>query len=104
MRYFARILVLTFSLITLTFGVALAEIPYTDMFNAEYRTSGGYNYNPQLGSCLTCHPSGSSKNTYANDWRNNGHNFANIESVDSDNDGFTNLDEIVAGTFPGDSN
>jgi hypothetical protein len=104
MRYFARILVLTFSLTALTFGIALAEIPYTDMFNSEYGTSGGYNYNPQLGSCLTCHPSGSSKNAYANDWRNNGRNFANIESMDSDNDGFTNLDEIVAGTFPGDSN
>lgn len=104
MRHFARILVFAFSLTTVTFGIAFAEIPYTDMFNAEYGTSGGYNYNPQLGSCLTCHSSGSSKNAYANDWRNNGRNFANIESMDSDNDGFTNLDEIVAGTFPGDSN
>jgi hypothetical protein len=103
MGHLTRILVLAFALTAVTFGIAFAEIPYTDMFNAEYGTSGGYNYNPQLGSCLTCHPSGSSRNAFANDWRNNGHNFANVESMDSDNDGFTNLDEIVAGTFPGDS-
>jgi hypothetical protein len=104
MGHFTRILVLTFFLTTVAFGLAFAEVPYTDMFNAEYGTSGGYNYNPQLGSCLTCHSSGSRKNAYANDWRNNGYNFTNVESMDSDNDGFTNLDEIVAGTFPGDLN
>jgi hypothetical protein len=84
-----------------TFSIAFADIPYTDNFNTRYGTSGGYNYNPVLGSCLTCHPAGSSRNSYANDWRNNGHNFAAVEGMDSDNDGFTNIDEIVAGTFPG---
>jgi hypothetical protein len=56
-----------------------------------------------MGSCLTCHPAGSSRNSYANDWRNNGRNFGAVEAMDSDNDGFTNLAEINAGYFPGNS-
>ena len=31
-------------------------------------------------------------------------NFAVVEALDSDGDGYTNIEEITAGTFPGDFN
>ena len=102
MRCFARVVVLAFSLTLATYGTASAVSSYRTQFNNKYGTSGGDNYNSVLGSCLTCHPSGSSLNSYGNDFRNNGHNFASIESKDSDNDGFINIDEINLRTFPGD--
>jgi hypothetical protein len=93
--------------LVITLGVAVAAnaaTSYTTDFNAFYGTSGAYDYGPVIGSCLTCHPSGSTRNTYANDWRNNRYNFASVEAFDSDQDGFTNIAEINAGTFPGDPN
>ena len=36
--------------------------------------------------------------------RPSGHDFGSIESADSDGDGYTNIEEIAAGTFPGDPN
>jgi hypothetical protein len=60
----------------------------------------------QLNSCLLCHTTaagGGARNSYGADFANNGHNFKNIESLDSDKDGFTNISEIVALTFPGDA-
>lgn len=81
-----------------------AQTNYTANFNALYGTSGPYTYTPVLGSCLTCHPSGSQLNRYATDWKNNAKNFRTIEPLDSDGDGFTNITEITARTFPGDSN
>lgn len=90
-------------IVALVFGVAYAKESYTDDFNSTYGTTGGYDYQPILGSCLTCHPSGTTqKNTYANDWKRAGHSFSAVEALDSDGDGYSNLDEIVAGTFPGD--
>jgi hypothetical protein len=86
-----------------SFSSTYAKDRYTDDFNAFYGTSGGHNYQSVLGSCLTCHPSGSNRNAYANDWRNNGRNYAAVEAIDSDDDGFTNLAEINAGYFPGNS-
>jgi hypothetical protein len=81
-----------------------AQTNYTANFNALYGTSGPYTYTPVLGSCLTCHSSGSQLNRYATDWKNNAKNFRTIEPLDSDGDGFTNITEITARTFPGDSN
>jgi hypothetical protein len=103
MRKITPTLLFFLALLAVPFSTAFAKISYTDDFNARYGTLGGYDYNPVLGSCLTCHPSGSSRNSYANDWRNNGHNFAAVEGMDSDNDGSTNLQEINAATFPGDA-
>ena len=104
MRHFARIMVLAFSLTFATYGTASAVSSYRTQFNNKYGTSGGDNYDSVLGSCLTCHPSGSRLNSYGDDFRNNGHNFTNIESMDSDNDSFINIDEIDLRTFPGDPN
>jgi len=96
--------VLVFTIIAGTFTIASAKDRYTDDFNAYYGTSGGHNYQPVLGSCLSCHPSGSKRNAYANDWRSNGHSFAAVEQLDSDGDGLSNIEEISAGFFPGDPN
>jgi hypothetical protein len=60
-----------------------------------------------LGSCITCHNQANGNggyNPYGTAWRNSGHNFAAVESLDSDGDGFTNKEEIIAGTFPGNPN
>jgi hypothetical protein len=90
-----------------TMGLAInafANDGYYGEFNAFYGTSGPASYQPVLGSCLTCHTSGSTRNPYGVAWRNNNYNFATIEPLDSDGDGFTNIAEIDAGTFPGDPN
>jgi hypothetical protein len=54
--------------------------------------------------CTLCHgTSGGSRNPYGSAYSSNGHSFTAIQNLDSDNDGFTNLVEINAGTFPGTS-
>jgi len=61
----------------------------------------------RLDSCNLCHTSGSSLNPFGSAYRSNGRNanaFSAIEGLDSDRDGFTNLQEITALTFPGNAN
>lgn len=74
---------------------------YLSAFNDRYDTSGS-----RLDTCMTCHtsssPSADNINAYATDYAGNDHNFEAIESMDSDGDGFTNIEEINALTFPGD--
>lgn len=69
-----------------------------------------------LGSCQWCHYSykydGSGNildtmNQYGKNYHDNGRNasaVSAIESIDSDGDGYTNIQEIEAGRFPGDAN
>ncbi|OPY25605.1 MAG: hypothetical protein A4E23_00015 [Methanomethylovorans sp. PtaU1.Bin073] len=78
-----------------------AKSSYLSSLNQHYNTSG-----TNLDSCKTCHTSsgGGSLNPYGRAYSSNGRNFASIESLDSDNDGFTNIEEINALTFPGDAN
>jgi len=83
-----------------------AKTEYTTLFNSTYETSGADN-GTSLGSCITCHNQIDGKggeNTYGAEWFANGRNFAAIEALDSDGDGFNNIAEILAGTFPGDPN
>jgi len=57
-----------------------------------------------IDSCLLCHidPNGGGLlNPYGTDFANNSHNFTIIEQLDSDGDGFTNIAEIHARSFPG---
>ncbi len=59
-----------------------------------------------LDSCTLCHTSGSTLNSFGRAYLNNGRSRAAavaIQNQDSDGDGFTNLAEINALTFPGDS-
>jgi hypothetical protein len=85
--------------------IALAKSSYLTVFNETYGTQ-----NTRLDSCSTCHPGGrtSSLDAYGEDmlakygeglsW---GEAIIAIESFDSDGDGWTNLEEINALTFPG---
>ncbi len=65
-----------------------------------------------IDNCSLCHPggngSGSNLNQFAKDFASTSigkHTFnATLEARDSDKDGFTNIDEITARTYPGDAN
>lgn len=76
---------------------------YLSEFNSRYKTAGSH-----LDTCSTCHastsPSKENLNPYGNDFGAANHDFGAIEGKDSDGDGFSNIDEIKAGTFPGDPN
>jgi len=57
-----------------------------------------------LNSCVLCHVNpagGGTRNSYGNAYANVGHNYKTIEPLDSDGDGYTNITEINARTFPG---
>ncbi len=56
----------------------------------------------QLDSCNVCHTSIPQRNAFGEDYRTHGHNFQAIELLDSDGDGYNNLEEIQAFTLPGD--
>ena len=70
------------------------------MFRAEYRWASG---------CNVCHASkkgGDSPNPYGRAFLHNGMNpstFLRIAAEDSDRDGFSNLAEIIARSYPGDA-
>jgi hypothetical protein len=76
---------------------------YLSAFNSRYKTAGSH-----LDTCTTCHasssPSRENLNPYGKDFGAANHDFGAIEPKDSDGDGFSNIDEIKAGTFPGDPN
>ena len=79
---------------------ALSKPEYLGEFNKRYGTAGS-----RLDSCSTCHTTSQDAehlNVYGADFRKANHDFGAIEALDSDGDGFKNIDEIKAGTFPGD--
>lgn len=79
-------------------GAAHAKSSYMTSFNSTYPAAPA-----AIKSCILCHPSYPSitLNSYASAYLGAGHLFAPIEASDSDADGFTNIAEINAGTFPG---
>ena len=92
--FMVLVLLLAFS------GAAYALPAYLAAFNAKYGTSGTV-----LDTCGLCHISpagGGPLNPYGTAFANAGHSFDAIENQDSDGDGFTNIVEINARTFPGD--
>lgn len=82
-------------IISLFSASALAIPPYLAKFKSTYASAKA------LHNCQICHGP-EEKNDYAKDFAANGHNFKAIEGFDSDADGFSNIDEINAGTKPGD--
>jgi hypothetical protein len=81
---------------------ALSKPEYLADFNKKYGTQG-----TRLDSCDTCHTTSQDAdhlNPYGADVRKANFDFGAIEGVDSDGDGFTNIDEIKATTFPGNPN
>ena len=84
-------------------GVAYALPSYLSDFTAQYASTG-----TTLSTCLVCHagypatsPSIRTLNAYGNDFAGASYNFTSIEGVDSDGDGYTNIVEITASTYPG---
>ena len=75
----------------------LATSGYLDQFNSRYGTS-----TTALNTCSVCHAAIPNLNAYGNDFVA-GSDFVSIEGLDSDGDGFNNLDEINARTSPGDA-
>ncbi|NIQ39536.1 MAG: hypothetical protein GTN81_13240, partial [Proteobacteria bacterium] len=100
MRKATRTFVLVLAMTVWTSIHAYGRSSLLNDFNNYYGTSG-----TQLDACITCHTSGSfDRNPYGMDYQDNGFNFGVIETLDSDGDGFGNITEIDALTFPGDSN
>ena len=71
---------------------------YLTAFEAQYPAAAG----SRIDSCNLCHTEVPALNPYGTAFAASGHEFAPIEGVDSDGDGFSNLAEIEALTFPGD--
>lgn len=76
---------------------ALAVAGHLRSFEATYPDAVG----SRIDACSLCHNGGSARNPFGAAYQHAGHQFAPIEPDDSDGDGFTNLEEIVALTFPG---
>ncbi len=82
-----------------TLATAYGVGSYMTSFETTYPAAAG----SSIDTCTLCHTSssGGSRNSYGNDYAGNGHSFKAIESLDSDGDGFTNIQEINAKTLPG---
>lgn len=87
-------------------GMAFARSGYLSTFNSMYGTA-----NTALDMCETCHGSSKSiRNAYGLDMedqlnagKTDDQALAAIENLDSDGDGYSNIDEITALTLPGDA-
>jgi Bacterial Ig domain/K319L-like, PKD domain len=98
------ILIGVLALVMLCWGgiEAGAVSSYLNSFTSQYPAANG----TRLDVCILCHnsSSGGSRNPYGSAYSSNGHSFTNIEGLDSDGDGVSNIDEIGALTFPGNGN
>ncbi|MBP7960379.1 MAG: hypothetical protein KBG20_04985 [Caldilineaceae bacterium] len=87
--------------------LALIQSPTTVQAKSSYLSSMMNTYpalaSTKLNSCQVCHTSIPTLNPYGQAYKDNGHNFPSIELLDSDADGWSNITEIQAVTFPGDS-
>ncbi|MCL4560500.1 MAG: DNRLRE domain-containing protein [Chloroflexi bacterium] len=96
------VIVLVVLVVMNRFTTAQANMPDIGYAEARYPNIVG----TKLDSCMLCHTSSvPSLNSYGQAYKSAGRNssaLASIENQDTDNDGFTNLQEIVALTFPGD--
>jgi hypothetical protein len=82
-----------------TVGSVFANSGYFSDWKAAYPNSASSSF-----SCSLCHTSAPSLNDYGAAVVAANFNYASIESSDSDGDGATNIEEINAGTNPGDIN
>jgi hypothetical protein len=88
------------------FSVAHGLSSYKTQFNNFYAAKGIVTAGSAIDQCLLCHTTNtganaSNLNSYGTAYASS-YDFAAIESRDSDGDGFNNLAEITAKTFPGD--
>jgi len=103
MRKEVCLALLVIALIVGMFSMAHAVPSHLDKFNTKYGTAGS-----ALDTCILCHgPSGPPLNPFGADFLNRTKGNltfnAKLEGLDSDGDGFTNIVEINARTFPGDA-
>ncbi len=89
-------------------NLAWAMRPQISAARESYLTLARVRYNniagTKLDHCDLCHLSilgGGLRNVYGQDWQTAGQDFAAIEGADSDGDGYLNLAEIMALTYPG---
>ncbi len=78
------------------YGISYASSGYLTQFNTRYGTAG-----TALDTCSVCHTNTPARNYYGSAFGSNSHDYATIEPLDSDGDGYSNITEINAGTFPG---
>jgi hypothetical protein len=82
--------------------LAFAQSGYLSDFVTTYSASSS-----PLNTCNLCHTgtprNASNVNNFGYDYATAGYDFAAIQGLDSDGDGYTNIQEIQAGTFPGDA-
>ncbi len=106
------ILMVSLGVLVLIYGFFLLEHPITAKAAGSDLNGAEAKYPNLVGSridtCSLCHTANiPNLNAYGAAYLSKGRNnsaFAAIESLDSDNDGFTNLAEINALTFPGNTN
>ncbi|UCH84836.1 MAG: hypothetical protein JSW50_03870 [Candidatus Latescibacterota bacterium] len=98
-----QVLLLATVLLLVPLAVVFAKSRYLTTFNNVYGTS-----NKTLDTCGTCHVNGYNLNSYGADFDTQNNQlgdetqaFKVIEPMDSDKDTYSNIDEINAGTFPG---
>jgi len=80
----------------------MARQSYLSTFETTYPAAAG----SRIDACNLCHNSpegGDARNPYGSSYDSSGRNFAAIENIDSDKDGWTNIQEIKSLTFPGDA-
>lgn len=83
-------------------STASAKMASLKLFKKEYPNSGNLNF------CVLCHMSedvgdDSALNSFGEAFKAAGKQFKPIESLDSDADGVSNINEITQQTFPGDA-
>ncbi|MEW6398963.1 MAG: ammonia-forming cytochrome c nitrite reductase subunit c552 [Bacillota bacterium] len=79
-------------------ATAYAKAAYVNSLVSAYPNLKG----SKLAGCVTCHTSDLKLNRYGADLAAAGMDYRKVEGTDSDRDGFSNLAEIKALTFPGD--
>ena len=91
--------------------IAFATNGVKNNFNTYYASQGIITAGSAIDQCILCHATNTAPdfpsteippNPYGVALENNGSDFAAAEPSDSDGDGFTNIAEISAKTFPGD--
>lgn len=84
-------------------ALAIALPTYTSLFSKTYSVPAGSAL--AKARCVTCHTTGAKLNPYGQDLKKQGKfteaALKGVEKLDSDGDGKTNKEEILAGSLPG---
>lgn len=98
-----KTIIFSFLVIMVFLGLTVvsARPAYLESFKQQYDTE-----DTKLDTCNTCHINpngGGTRNPYGMAYQESGMDFVAIESLDSDDDGFSNIEEVRSLTFPGNS-